>query len=48
MLLESSNKKTTVLEVLLDAGFNSKSAFNRAFKKCAGLTPSEFKKVNRL
>lgn len=48
MLLDSSTKKATVLEVLLDAGFNSKSAFNRAFKKCTGLTPSELKKMNHL
>lgn len=47
MLLDSSNEKTTVLEVLLDAGFNSKSAFNNAFKKCTGVTPSEFRKINR-
>ena len=44
MLLEQSDEKTTVLNVLLDAGFNSKSAFNRAFKKCTGFTPSEFRK----
>jgi AraC-like DNA-binding protein len=46
MLLDSSNEKTTVLEVLLDVGFNSKSAFNRTFKKNTGLTPSQFKKMN--
>jgi len=48
MLSDSSGENVTVLEVLLDAGFNSKSAFNRAFKKCTGLTPSEFRKMNRL
>jgi AraC-like DNA-binding protein len=47
MLLDSFNEKSTVLEVLLDVGFNSKSAFNRAFKKNTGLTPSEFKRMNR-
>ena len=47
-LLDPSNDGATVLEVLLDAGFNSKSAFNRGFKKCTGLTPSEFRKANRL
>jgi AraC-like DNA-binding protein len=48
MLLDSSGENVTVLEVLLDAGFNSKSAFNRAFKKWTGLTPSEFRRKYRL
>lgn len=46
MLANTSGEKPTVLEVLLDAGFNSKSAFNRAFKKWTGLTPSEFRRQN--
>jgi AraC-like DNA-binding protein len=33
----------TILEVLYEVGFNSKSSFNTAFKKKTGLTPSEFK-----
>ncbi|MBC7449627.1 MAG: helix-turn-helix transcriptional regulator [Hymenobacteraceae bacterium] len=32
----------TLLAVALEAGFNSKSTFNRVFKKAKGLTPSEF------
>jgi len=36
--------KKTVLEVLYDSGFNSKSAFNSAFKKHTGFTPTEFRK----
>jgi AraC-like DNA-binding protein len=35
----------TILELLFEVGFNSKSAFNRAFKKQLGLTPTEFKKT---
>jgi AraC-like DNA-binding protein len=35
----------TVLGIALDAGFNSKSSFNNAFKKITGKTPSEFKKA---
>jgi AraC-like DNA-binding protein len=38
------DKKITVLEVLYQVGFNSKSSFNTVFKKQTGLTPSEFKK----
>lgn len=34
----------SVLAVGLDVGFNSKSAFNAAFKKHSGLTPSELRK----
>ncbi len=31
----------------MDAGFNSKSGFNLAFKKYTNLTPSEFIKINK-
>jgi AraC-like DNA-binding protein len=43
LIIESDSKKT-VLEVLYDSGFNSKSAFNSAFKKHTGFTPTEFRK----
>lgn len=43
-LLKDSDPKKTVLEVLYDSGFNSKSAFNTAFKKHTGYTPTQFKK----
>jgi AraC-like DNA-binding protein len=33
-------------EIAQMVGYNSKSAFNTAFKKIAGSTPSEFKKSN--
>lgn len=36
------NKKYTILTLSIDAGFNSKSSFNRYFKKVTGLSPSEF------
>jgi AraC-like DNA-binding protein len=35
----------TVLEIALDAGFNSKSTFNTAFRQHAGTTPSEFRRT---
>jgi AraC-like DNA-binding protein len=33
----------TVLEVLYETGFNSKSTFNSVFKKHTGMTPTEFR-----
>jgi AraC-like DNA-binding protein len=40
----TNDDKLTVLEVLYEVGFNSKSSFNTAFKKFTGTTPSEFKR----
>lgn len=34
----------TVMEVMYEVGFNSRSVFNTQFKKKTGLTPSEFKR----
>ena len=36
------NKKYTLLSLAFECGFNSKSSFNRYFKKVAGTSPSEF------
>jgi AraC-like DNA-binding protein len=46
LLTNPKDRKITVLEVLYEVGFNSKSSFNTMFKKYTGLTPSEFKKKN--
>lgn len=45
LMQDNSNKKMTILEILYTVGFNSKSAFNSAFKKNVGKTPTEFKKT---
>jgi AraC-like DNA-binding protein len=38
------HQRHTVLSIALDCGFNSKSTFNRAFKKHAGKSPGEYVK----
>ena len=40
---ESEDEKLTILEVMYQVGFNSKSSFNTAFKKYTGVTPSDYK-----
>jgi AraC-like DNA-binding protein len=44
LLTNPSDEKITILEVLYEVGFNSKSSFNTLFKKYTGLTPTEFRK----
>ncbi|MCJ8271558.1 MAG: helix-turn-helix domain-containing protein [Psychrosphaera sp.] len=43
-LVDPKYKNCTILAVAYDAGFNSKTSFNNAFKKYQGMTPSAFKK----
>jgi len=43
---ERKDPKLTVLEVMYEVGFNSKSSFNTQFKKKTGITPSEFLRLN--
>ncbi len=45
-ILNSEDKKQTILEVMYASGFNSKSSFNTAFKKHSGHTPTQWKKIN--
>lgn len=42
-LKDSEFSNYTLAAIGLEAGFNSKSAFNASFKKITGLTPSQFK-----
>jgi len=43
-ILMNSDNKMTILEAMYQSGFNSKSSFNKEFKKLTGQTPTEFKK----
>lgn len=43
LLQDADNSKYTLLSLAMDAGFNSKSSFNRAVKKHLGISPSELK-----
>lgn len=43
LLKDPDKKEFTVLEILYDVGFNSKSSFNTAFKKHTQLTPTEYR-----
>ncbi|MCC9073842.1 helix-turn-helix domain-containing protein [Flavobacterium sp. F-65] len=44
ILKDATKSKVTVLEILYEVGFNSKSSFNTAFKKHTGSTPTEYRK----
>ena len=45
LIANNINKKYTMLEILNEAGFNSKATFNTFFKKQVGMTPREYKKT---
>lgn len=44
-IARAENRKYTLLAVAYDCGFNSKSSFNRFFKKAEGKSPTEYLKA---
>ena len=46
LLADNASTKKTVLEILYEAGFNSKSSFNNVFKKHTGMTPVQFRRMH--
>lgn len=47
IILDDIEVKLTVEEISEMVGYNSKTAFNNAFKRLTGSTPSEFRKTNK-
>jgi len=45
-ILDPKEKDFVILKIAYDVGFNSKSAFNAAFKKFTKMSPSEYRKIN--
>jgi AraC-like DNA-binding protein len=48
LLSDAATRSKTILEILYEVGFNTKSSFNQAFKKYTGTTPTQFKKQHFL
>lgn len=46
ILMTPQYQHLSMVGIAFEAGFNSKTAFNTAFKKITGMSPSEFQKLN--
>ena len=47
LMEDPSNKHLKLISLAYDAGFNSKSSFNRIFKQITNMTPSKFISDNK-
>lgn len=47
ILKDPLQKELTILEILYQVGFNSKSSFSTSFKKYTGTTPTDFRKNSK-
>lgn len=48
MVLQPENQKYSLLGLAMQSGFNSKTSFNRNFKKATGQSPSEYLRQNNI
>lgn len=46
-LASPQDTEKTILDIALDAGFNTKTSFNRVFKKITGVTPSNYRRQHQ-
>jgi len=46
-LTSAQDKEKTILDIAFDAGFNTKTSFNRVFKKLTGMTPSQYRQQHQ-
>jgi AraC-like DNA-binding protein len=44
LLVDPHSRHKSIMALAFEAGFNSKTAFNRVFKQSVGITPSEFRR----
>jgi AraC-like DNA-binding protein len=47
LLITPKYQHLSMIGIAFEAGFNSKTAFNTAFKKIVGVSPTEFQKMNQ-
>ncbi len=47
LLLKADSNKINISEIAFEVGYNSLSAFNKAFKQTTGQTPSQFEKSSK-
>lgn len=47
MIVDSEFDNYSLLAISMEAGFTSKTTFNKSFKKITGVTPNEYRKSNR-
>ena len=47
LIIDPKMKQYTIEAIAIEVGFSNKMSFNRAFKKCLNMTPTEYKSINK-